>query len=130
MTIIQKVILILLCLAFSICQASARTRLVAGGLSPDKTFEVVVSSPAAPAEADDFPEEYSYSLVIRRVGAAKALFESLDQWQTSFFAVGPQGSRMRALWSADSRFLVLAFEGSNHTQLLRLFSVRDHCCPK
>ena len=115
-----KTVLFILCLAFSIQPASARTRPVSGGLSPDKAVEAVVSCPTAPPFADEFPEQYHYSIVLRRVDTGKVLFESLDRWQSSFFA-----DRLRALWSADGRFVVLAFEGANHTQLLRLLTVAE-----
>ena len=115
-----KSILFLLCLTFGIQHASARTRAVAGGLSPDKSVEIVVSCPTAPPVADDFPEQYHYSIALRRVDTGRVLFESLDHWQTSFFS-----DSLRALWSADGWFVVLTFEGANHTQLLRLFAIGE-----
>ena len=77
----------------------------------------MVSCLTAPLIVDDFSEQYHYSIVLRRADTGRVLFESLDQWQTSFFS-----DRMHALWSADGRFVALAFEGVNHTQLLRLFA--------
>ncbi len=119
-TNMYKSILFLLCLAFGLQHASARTRSVAGGLSPDKTVEIVVSCPTAPPAPDDFPEDHHYSITLRRSDTGKVLFESLDHWQASFFS-----DRLHALWSADGRFVALAFEGANHTQLLRLFAIGE-----
>ena len=115
-----KSILLLLCLTFGMQHASARTRSVTGGLSPDKTVEVVVSCPTAPPVADDFPEQYHYSVVLRRADTGRVLFEGLDRWQTAFFS-----DHLRALWSNDGRLVVLTFEGANHTELFRLFAIGE-----
>lgn len=120
----NKFVLLSLCLAFGARHTSARILVVTGGRSPDKTLEVAVSSPTAPAGlCEDFPEQYHYSLVLRQVGTGKVLFENLDRWQTSFFSVGSRPSPTRAFWSADSHFVALSFDGANHTKALRLFSV-------
>ncbi len=86
-------------------------------------MSVVVSAPETLTRDSEGPSTRHYSLVLRNNRTGRALFESVEQWQTSFFSVGPDDSRTRAFWSADSQMVALVYEGVIHTQLLRLFCV-------
>ena len=103
---------------------SARTRHVADGIAPDGKVEVVVRAPDALDRNSDAADAYHYDLVVRARPSGRVLFQSAGRWQHSFFSVGTDGYDLQAYWSADSRWVALAFQGSGQARVIRLFTVQ------